>query len=219
MTGIRLASFIGVLLALAQSSSAAPITWAFEGRIRGIGTASPSTLATLSSLGVVVGSPFSGFLVFESSTPASQSQPTLGLYPNSVLALQLSIGTYHVEMPPEASERTISVTNTTQPLRGEITAFGIGNGAALLLGTPIIHLSLVRQGGAFPTGALPVIPPALSTLASYSSIFPGGSTFVGLIASDGQIAGELTSLVAVPEPRVGSALSSLALALFALRRR
>jgi len=96
MTGIWLAGFIA-MLGLAGSSAAAPVTWAFDGRVEIRDFTQPvggpvGIEQALTSLGVIPGAFVRGGVTFETSTPDSSSTAEVGRYVGAVIDAYLSIG-------------------------------------------------------------------------------------------------------------------------------
>ena len=210
MTGKLLAGFILALL-LPGSASAALVTWVFEGEVSEVQSWG-TTLETLSSLGVEAGSPFSGLLVFESTTPdtyvdADDDPYAWGDYLGAITTFDITIGSLQHVLPPDAPENDIDVV----PALGQVLAYGQGSGDHSLLVDPWLILYLRATPWVYPTSDdLPLEPPDVSALLNEFQIEVTGN--------DGSILGTLTRLEAVPEPSLFLLLVPYALAMRFHRR-
>ena len=227
MTGIRLAGFRAALalgLGLAGSSSAAPITWEFEGTVRFANLGSASALG--GSLGVSVGASAFGRMVYESTTPASSPGSTF--YLGALTGFEVEVGSYSTASIDPARGRDFYQFGVSGP----VTPYGWEFAQASTLGDELFHrsveltLSLIPNvAGVIRFSTLPVAPPALSVLRPFSIddwLDFGFGT--GVMLSRGSVDTQLllvqfTRLEAVPEPAGLTLLASVTLSIVALRRR
>jgi len=216
MTGKGIAGFIAAL-ALAGSSAAAPITWSFEGQVGAIDNASPATLATLSSLGVSLGSSFAGQVVFESTTPDTSPAPTHGTYAGAISSFDVTIGSFQAS-GAHTNSVEVDLVSPIILLRG----YGSGTSSSIF-DTPLLELALVFAPPAKPpSDALPLFPPELATLAPFEPGASSGSgygTGVAVLGTDAYLFLELTRLVRVAEPGSAALLAFSLAAAGAFTRR
>lgn len=202
-------------LASAAPAEAASITWSFEGRVVTLEQASPETLASLSALGVEPGSSFAGQFVFDSAAVDSDPLPGFGRYLDALSSFDVTIGSYHASVV-----RGDPYVNTAVNAdAGVLGVTGYGPGANSLFGSPILSLTLLADSPmVFASDALPEWPPDLASLHPFDRADPilGVGTALVMLALDGEIYAELTSLQRVPEPGV-ACLAVLAFAGLAAR--
>lgn len=203
---------LGLGLGFAGSSTAAPITWIFEGQVAEIQNASPATLGALSSLGVSPSSSFSGVLVFDSATPDANSDPSFGRYNGPILSFDVTIASLHIAIGP-GGRYGLMIVNSADSL---LIANASGPGISSIFDAPTMALQLWGEiPGLFASDALPAFPPELESLHPYGV----NETFFFMSAPDARIYGELTQLspASVPEPAIFALVAAAALAFAVLR--
>jgi hypothetical protein len=101
----------GLMSAFAHPAATEPITFAFGARVTGVSGAG-HVVDRFSELGVVVGAPVRGEIIFDSSRPSSPD--SAGLYDGAILQSQMRIGGWTVQGPTNASRtNSISVSPTS----------------------------------------------------------------------------------------------------------
>ena len=166
---------------------AGPVTWEFTGEI--------TSLVDVDNLfggAVGVGTRFSGFFTFESTTPDSEPGSGRGTYTNAITLVGGQVGGFTFG-GSSGSSNSITITKfSTHP---QIDAYVARAGTNLLGVEETINFSLFLQdftGVAFPNDSLPLSPPDLSILneADFRLGLAGSERF--------NLNGEVMTLV--PEP-------------------
>ncbi len=203
MRGWSLLSILLVLLLTSWPSPArsTPIRWRFAG------TADFNTINEATT--------FSGAFTFDASTPDRLPDlPSLGSYLDVMLEFSVTVGDFTASLEDfEANFIRIENGETRDLFRAGLPRFVPLGG--LPLGFTTFFLQIFLPTTAFPSDALPELPPTLPS--SSLVIFEIGT---GDVNSERRMAGSLTEL-AVPEPSSGSlvVLASATITLFRGSRR
>ena len=175
--------------------------------------ANPPIQPILSSLGVAVGTPFTGRIAFESTTPDTDNGAYLGLprgfYPGAILRFEFTVGSLHFDLP-SAQEGAITIGPYETPMHSWAAVAHVPDSP--IFDAPILRLHLEPAApGVFNGDILPTVPPDLSALAPYASYFH-------VSGIDAFMRGSITGLE-VPEPGIFALLAPLLLAARARRNR
>lgn len=192
---------LGVLLGFSLRSEAAPITWAFEGRVRILDIGEASDLAD--SLGVTLGASVSGQVSYQFVGGS------FGRHDGSLLGFDVAIGSFEIGF--ESMGCCYFDVDINPPYGDAYRLYGGGGTDALFpQGAPLTLYLFADTPGVIPNLLLPDAPPALSSLRPFSitdwGAFPSAGTGLeigfgpGSGWTDGRIVVELTSLALVPEP-------------------
>jgi hypothetical protein len=163
---VRLGSSIVLMLlgALVAPAQGAPITFEFEAQVRFVidnGNLLGGTIAA--------GDVFTGRFVFDSSTPDSNGDPTVGDYPGVAppSGISMTVGGHTFETDPNNLSNILEVVNRPT---GDSYLFRSRNNLPLsptvILGSISLQLDDLT-GAAFSSDALPLTPPDLSLFTQF----------------------------------------------------
>jgi hypothetical protein len=214
MTRLRTKLATALLICLSTPvAHAALITWTFTGVVRD--SVNAPIPPGLSSLGVAIGAPVTGFVEFESSTPAvNPSDPTVANYSGAVVNAAVSVGTWSLAIDPAGLFNQAVVSNTAGAPGEFLSANMLDPGG--IASAPYLALELSKHGATlWPGKAMLLTPPALSALDPYGADPTsawGFGTDVAIFDGAGmELHAQLTSLV--PEPEIAALMAMCALAL------